>query len=58
MTHTRMAQLNREHRILGMIVQGLPYGRIATLHGLTPKSISKIALKNGIRRGNPKVEAA
>lgn len=58
MTYTKMASINREHRIVGMICQGIPYERIARITGLNQKTVNQMGLRNGIRRGAPKPERA
>jgi hypothetical protein len=49
MTKERMEVLNRHNRVLAAIRRGEDYAEIAQREGYRPRSISRIAVRNGIR---------
>lgn len=49
MTKERMEVLNRHNRVLAAIRRGEDYAEIAQREGYRPRSISRIAVRHGIR---------
>jgi hypothetical protein len=52
MTQTMLDKKNRIHRIVEMARAGWNYSIVAENEGVTPKHVSALAIRAGIRRGS------